>query len=512
MENNKGSEEARKENRNTGLWPGLGILLLLVGLSYSFTLRPGHRAGDFALFMQHTINLVEGQPYARTGFVRNPETPTLGPAAYPPGTSVLLAPVYTLWGLNFTALKGVMILCFLAALWLLALLARPRLEPAWVLALVVLVGFQPYFWDIKDNVVSDLPFLAWTYLCLVLVRRMTRKPEQIGLGIGIGFCLFAAVMTRTVGVTLVFGLLVWDLVYHRRLWPGRLFWIPAGVWIGLMTMQTLLFPIDSGGGYLDILVASLTSPGVLVQGMIDNAKYYILACTINILLDNGYWALLKFGLAGVTFLFAAFGYLWRCRHDRSMMEVFVAVYLGVMLIWPGRMPSYLIPIYSLFFFYVLVGFQQVLQGFSPVLRRGFALGGLALMLGTYVGRYSTLEFRELDQNVASEEARALYQFMRDHTPEEAVFICRVPRTIALFTDRLSSSPLFPEGDRDRYTAGEEQANFRYFEEMKARYVVTGPRGRLYHREVLPLWHLVQDRPDRFEPLFENEAFALYQIR
>jgi|GEM_PF-2347402 len=156
-----------------------GLLLVGIGLVHGYFLRPGHRWGDdFALYLMHARNLAEGRPYAATGYVYNPDYPQLGPPAYPPGTALLLAPVWRLWGLNWTALKALMIICLLTWLALTAWYFRPWMPLAVRSVLVALLGLNHFFLDQTNAIGSDLPFLVWVYLTLVFLERADRAVEQ----------------------------------------------------------------------------------------------------------------------------------------------------------------------------------------------------------------------------------------------------------------------------------------------------------------------------------------------
>jgi hypothetical protein len=40
------------------------------------------------------------------------------------------------------------------------------LAPRQLAALLVLLGLNPYFWNLKDNILSDLPFFLFVYVAL----------------------------------------------------------------------------------------------------------------------------------------------------------------------------------------------------------------------------------------------------------------------------------------------------------------------------------------------------------
>jgi hypothetical protein len=149
-----------------------GVLLGAIGLVHGYFQRPGHPWGDdFAQYLMHARNLAEGRPYAATGYIYNPHYPQIGPPAYPPGTPVLLAPVWRLWGLNWTALKIVMIICLLIGLAGTAWYFRPWMPLPVRALLVALLGLNHFFLDQTNAIGSDLPFLMWLYLALVFLEQ-----------------------------------------------------------------------------------------------------------------------------------------------------------------------------------------------------------------------------------------------------------------------------------------------------------------------------------------------------
>jgi hypothetical protein len=83
---------------------------------------------------------------------------------------LMLAPVYAVFGLDLMPMKWVGILSFLGALVLTALLFRRFLSPLYLGVLLALLGLNPYFWRLKDAVLSDLPFFFFTYLALYLLQ------------------------------------------------------------------------------------------------------------------------------------------------------------------------------------------------------------------------------------------------------------------------------------------------------------------------------------------------------
>ena len=66
----------------SNFWPIL--LLLTVAAFHIATVRQGHIWGDdFAMYLHHAKNIVEGRPYAATGYLCHPSI-SVSPRMYPP--------------------------------------------------------------------------------------------------------------------------------------------------------------------------------------------------------------------------------------------------------------------------------------------------------------------------------------------------------------------------------------------------------------------------------------------
>src|SRR5262245_11148296 len=130
-------------------------VILAAGGFFLATVREGHMWGDdFSLYILHAKNIAEGSNYQETGYIYNPSYPMIGPKTYPPIFPLMLAPVYKFFGMNLTAMKVIVILTFILTLPIIFLLFRNDLPGPYLVALIAVFGFNPYFWDFKENIVS----------------------------------------------------------------------------------------------------------------------------------------------------------------------------------------------------------------------------------------------------------------------------------------------------------------------------------------------------------------------
>jgi hypothetical protein len=228
-------------------WP-LFALLAVVAALYLITLRAGQPwHDDFALYVLHARNLIEGIPYDETRFVYNPADPWYSPRVYPPGFPLLLAPIYAIFGADLFALRIVVIASAVAAVAAFALLARPILPAPLVLPAAALLGFQPFLVRFKNLLLPDFTFLLFVLLSLHLIRRLQEDPlagAQTRRALLAGGLLYAALAVRTPGIA-IFGAIALYYLLRLKL-PGRPIMICMATAAALYATQLLLMPRASG--------------------------------------------------------------------------------------------------------------------------------------------------------------------------------------------------------------------------------------------------------------------------
>jgi hypothetical protein len=157
------------------------------------------------MYIHHAKNIVEGVDYQATGYIYNPSRP-ITPKTYPPILLLLLSPIYKWYGLNLGLMKIEVTLFFLASLYMLFLIFKNELLYHYILAILVLIGFNPFFGDYKDNISVDLPFIFFTYSSVYLAQRqyevhLSDANRSIS-SILIGLSIYLSYGTRSVGILL----------------------------------------------------------------------------------------------------------------------------------------------------------------------------------------------------------------------------------------------------------------------------------------------------------------------
>ena len=115
------------------------VLVFISGIGFFsvYTASPGHVWGDdFAMYLSHARNISEGRAYDDTGLILHEFAPTYSPQNYPPGFPLVLAPVYSITGLDFYKLKIFIICWFLLLLWLIWVYFKDKIPFSWLIVIL----------------------------------------------------------------------------------------------------------------------------------------------------------------------------------------------------------------------------------------------------------------------------------------------------------------------------------------------------------------------------------------
>jgi hypothetical protein len=471
-----------------------GALILVIGLLYALTIRQGHEWGDdFSLYIHHAKNIAEGRPYADTGYLYNPYWPGYSPRAYPPVFPLLLAPVYALFGLNLGAMKLLVIAFFVASLVVIALAFRDALSTLALLALLALVGFNPFVWDFKDGVNSEWPFIFFVYLAMLAINRAYRSAEPARIPNGYvlvaGFAISLAYGTRTLGLLLLACLWLFELLRFRRpTWFGAK--VTALVF-AYVAVQRLF--VQGESSYFDQLNGDFSF-------VVQNIEQYRYAFTM--FWYKGLPALLRTPLFVLFALLAAFGYLVRLRRGITIFELFLPAYGAVIMLWPFYQGNrFLLPIVPLFAFYALYGVQSLVLPRLVWLRPVALVGLLAVTLGAYALQAPRLEYPAITHGVGTPEAADLFAYVRSSTQPDDVVIFQKARALSLYTGRPAAS---------YHVTGDDAELWGFIQSVNAAYIVTSREAFFRDREFFN--DFVARHGERLEQVYANGEFTVYQIR
>ncbi|MBV8515577.1 MAG: hypothetical protein JO260_09800 [Acidobacteria bacterium] len=424
----------------------LAAIVLVVAILYVITLKPGHVFvnDDFAAYILHAKNLVEGRSYSDIRYIPNPDALWLSPTSgYPPVYPMILAPVYRIFGVDLRAFKIATVVCFIGFLVVYAQMTREQVRASGCAALLLLVGFNPVFWGQRDFILSEFPYLLFSFAALLVIERvyarLNRHQIDIRNALLVSGLIYLAYGTRTIGIALVFALVAVDLLKFRRL-SSFLVWVIALVGV-LIGAQTLL--VASPAGYVSAFHFSLHTIAM-------NTVYY--GKTLSYVWANGFSKQVQIVFALLFTAAAAWGFAKSLRRERGVREFYLLGYVAVLLAWNSEIGVRgLLPILPL---YLLYGMREWIRLFEaarlPV--RLMAVGAVVgLATVSYAGEIRHKRSLPAEPNVADQSATEMFAFVREHTSPDDVVVFPKPRTLALFTERRAAG-LSPEQSTEQSLA------------------------------------------------------------
>ena len=428
-------------NRKTYLTLAL-IILISGAIGFSLLTRGQPWLDDFAEYLMQARSILN---HSMGDFIRqntftvvNSSYPP-GPVAYPWGFPLLLAPVYAVFGMNTLALKLVNSLFYALFLLVFFMLARTRLKDHAALILTAALGFNLVLLQALDQLISDIPFLFFSTLGILLIDRTARQKATLRTGLAIGVVLFMAAFIRTNGILLLLPL---ALVQLGVLWPQRdnrelllaglrSSAIPYLAFGLLYALQALIFP-NAQDSYLSHF--SMFTP----VGLWGNLLYYLWlpASTFNGLPAAGlpYPVMLVFVVISASH-----------RRERDLaVHAYALVTTALFIVWPERQGlRFIYPILPFLFIFAWDGMdiglswlRSAWQRPASIMAAGFWVLLATLSLGVSVALAQTnLAGNRTVTGPFDSVSAEMFKFLREKTPSDSAVIFFKPRAMRLFTDR-----------------------------------------------------------------------------
>jgi hypothetical protein len=474
------------------------LIVLLTGVFYLLTIREGHNWGDdFAMYIHHAKNIVEGVDYKETGYIKNPNL-RFSPSTFPPVFPTLLAPVYYWWGLNLTAMKVEVILIFLLSLYVIFLAFRHDLPPPYLVTLVAALGLNPWFWQFKENVLSDIPFLLFCYLSLFLIHRtyhMDRAVKSRTLNVLlITLSIYLAYGTRSIGLVLIPCLIASHLITYKR---------PSAFTIKALILAAALIIIHN------VAWRNESDYGVRLQ-LISLGHAWRNGVELIEMLSafwvNSYSAALRIVLFATLSCLAIIGYLGKVKEKITCFEIFPVLYLAPFLFLPLMLDTrYLIPIVPLYLFYAFFGIHVISRSLKvkrKVENLVFACV-VAAIFASYCAWYTRLDHGPIIEGVAKNESRQLFDYVKNEKSEGSLFLFHKASALSLYAGKRTMFWHWEPDDRKLWS---------FFRQIKATHLIVGPKSfETYHNQALII-QFVNRNPDKLQETYSNPDFRVYQIK
>lgn len=423
------------------------LLALLVFIPLLFlNIRADHDWGDdFAQYLAQADNIAQGKPMAATGYIYNPEYPSLGPKAYPPGFPIMIAPMVAKFGNQVTPYNHLIsIILILTALFSVLLLYKKVGWPAAIL-LSALIYYNPYTLKLKAEIMADIPFalLFGIFLWLVSENWNKNTSQWIIAGIVAGL----AITIKSIGIALPLALFLWSLqqtiIQLSRKQSLKSMWIEVKNQLiaAIISMVIyfgfkLAFMRGSGGtGYLNTYGA-----GKITEAIATNIYTY--SEVIRSFFINPDSPLFWIGvpLGAIIFAFFISGLVIAISKKPGLIEWIALIYIGILLIYPYHNSGFrfLLPLAPLILWYSLETLKKLsatkaFQWIAAALALPVLLTYLQLMPGYFVPE------KETNDGPYAIHVTSAFKKVKQLTDEDSRIVFIKPRALARFAQRSSLS-------------------------------------------------------------------------
>ena len=469
----------RSSGRRLPLW-GIGVLVLQVTLMLTVFNRAAHNGGDTAGYVTLAHSLLAHGTYQDLWQPGQPPH-----TKYPPVFPVLLAIAITLGAKTWASLKIVPALfTTLSVMAAYQWASQRRGAPFGAIVALLTAASNAVLWASHWEL-SDPPFVALTFVALWAYDRIGAstppsdpsepRPDMKGWLALAAVATGLAYFTREAGLPLLLAAVVWLLLQKRMRAAAAL-----GAGIGALALLWSL-RANEGAQYMsEFWMINPYEPdlgrvsfGGLVSRVIRNAIGYTTQYVPVGFTGLGSGVLVA-GIGVVLFGLAIWGWARRLRSP-GVAELFVPMYLGLILLWPEVWSGdrFALPLFPLLLFYageVIVHLTE--RGAASLRKPVIALAILALAVPALASWWQNVSLSTgCSSMVRTDGSFACWgprtsEFVEAalwsgaHLPDSAVVLTRKPRIF--YVESGLSSETFPfTKDADRFLAFADSVGARY---------------------------------------------------
>ena len=473
-------------------WIALAVVVVAaLGVYFAvLTNGVGLTATDWAMYVMHARNILHGRAYADTPYVFQPEASFEGPRSYPSGFALLLVPWYAAFGMSIRVFKSVVDVTLALSLIPIYQFCRRYVSVWGSLAIVVATAFGWETMQVQNELGSDAQYqlLSFAAIALLLwVYDNGRDMAQSWLwGFLCGAVIAAAYLSRPIGLALVIGVAIADVIRKRRLSAFLIALLVTVAASGFLNNS--LFHKDSA--YNDEFTHS---PGLIARHALDYliGLSQVFANPISNQFRHLAWA--------PFVVLAAVGVWTKIRRiGLTFVDLYCAVLLAVLCVYWLSNTRYLLPVLPIFLCYAVQGAQVVIERMPERYRQGTCLAaGAALLLAPALNLAGIRSFR-YDTLVETPAFQQLCDQMSTKTGPHDYVLFWSPRVLALYTDRPASAyPLVAPEDLQRYV-----------DRVRPNYIVIDKQWDQDQQFLAPM---TEARPQLYAPVFENDRFRVDKV-
>jgi hypothetical protein len=352
-----------------------------------------------------------------------------GPNAYPWGYPLYLLPAYVLVGINPLAFKLVGLISFLVFLAAFYFLARSKSKEKMAILATSVMAFSPTLLGLNDLIQSDIPFLAVSTVCLLLILR-EESHNSLKNKFAIGMTIFLAVFLRTTGILLFVPYGVLLLSQKKGMNPKQFLAqsLPIFFFILLYSGQAALFPQGNSSYFEHFGLFSLNN-------LLFNLSFYLtLPAQFFVDLPGTVYLAIPLLVFALIYLFKN----WKSEYP--LLSFLLVTYL-MYSFWPERQGfRFILPVIPVMLLFSVKGIDIVSEKLpilkNPILFFLFFILVSSLVISGSKGVNNFQNNREIN-GPFDPYSFQMYYFVKTETNTDDVIVFMKPRALRLFTDRNS---------------------------------------------------------------------------
>ena len=421
------------------------IAALLLGLAFYHAVTLDSAIINFedsAVYVVLAEALTSGQGYTLLSHIGDPAH-----VQYPPIFPLLLAPLVYFFGRQPGPMQAMLLTFTLASLLAIYLFLRHREGAKKALLITAVVGISPAFFSYSHQLMSEIPYLCFSFLALHFLCRYTQESRWVtGSGAAAVVFIILAYLSRSIGfallLTAAFALLFLKpagRIQHRLVAVGIVVicTLPA---LGWSIRNTAVAHSVSTRSYADTFIAKnefaadegiVESPTDLLPRFRRNLSAYGYGAVALLFpfLRPTREPLVTAAILGLVVL----GFVSHLRYRKDGAEVYVAAYGLILLLFPSPVvPRYLLPLFPFLLLYVIGGLETLIYPLGKRLG-GWAFVALATTL--LVANSASAATVSAVQQGGLADYRSMATWLKDHTPPESVVLSRKPTLLYLWGHR-----------------------------------------------------------------------------
>jgi len=417
------------------------ITLVLIAIVINLvSFREGHNwGGDFAGYIIQSQTVADGnfdrlkEQIEKNDFILN----------YPWGYPLLLSPLIEYFNGNLNILKYYTYAFFILSLVFIFFLFREN--KAFSLLTIILLAANPYFWELKNDLLADFPNLCFTFLSLltihhVIIRKKTIINDYFS-GFLIGLTVFLSFIMRNQSLILIPVLLVSQMMIYKKdaFKTTLLFKIitPYLTFILLMYLLFLIIPLKS----TSYSVQYNFSIVFILNTIWLNVFYYLNVWSElfrHIFLIHHFSEI----FTGMVIFIAIIGFA-RSIKSEYLIILFFIFSLALFLITPFYQGiRYVLPIIPVFIYLFVKGLAYVSEMLHHKYGRyifTFTLTVLVLLSFKSIITFSYNHYRSPETMAGpyEDESLEMFVYLKENTDRNDIIGFWKPRVMLLYTERNS---------------------------------------------------------------------------